>query len=337
MIECQVTDARWIELVRTHEGALAFHHPSWILMLAECYGFRPFVLGVADSAGGLAGGLPVLEIPARWRPRRWVSLPFTDSCPPLLPPAGEDLRKEVERYAAAAGVGSVEIRGPLNGNSVTLPNGVSHHLPLEGGTENIARGFRPSVRRNIRIAKANGVTVRVAEHESDLTQVYYGLHVETRRRLGLPVQPRRLFKLLWEHVVEKGVGRLFLAEVGGQPAAGAVFLGWNGALLYKYGASDPALWPVRPNHLLFSEAIDWACEAGYRSLDFGRTDSTALSLRRFKLSWGAVERPLSYTFLGTRPASASGAEPPRLLRLALRRSPRWVVRACGEILYRHAA
>ena len=144
------------------------------------------------------------------------------------------------------------------------------------------------------------------------------LHVETRRRLGLPVQPRRFFRLLWRHVIETGVGRLFLAEVDGRPAAGAVFLGWNRMLLYKYGASDPVLWPLRPNNLLFSEAIAWACDAGYESLDFGRTNLDSLSLRRFKLSWGAVERPLAYSFVGRRPSVARTGEPPRLLRRALR-------------------
>jgi CelD/BcsL family acetyltransferase involved in cellulose biosynthesis len=333
MIECEVDDARWLELVRSHPGALAFHHPSWIRLLSECYGFRPFVLLVEDGSGGL----PFLEISRALRWTRWVSLPFTDSCPPLVRPGESTLRESIETRAAAAGVSSVEVRGLLDGATVTLPNAVSHVLRLEGGTERVARGFRPSVRRNIRIARARNVAVRFGESEGDLTQVYYRLHVETRRRLGLPVQPRRFFKLLWQHVVEPGLGRLLLAEADGRPAAGAVFLGWNHTLLYKYGASDPALWPLRPNNLLFAEAIDWASGAGYRSLDFGRTNVESASLRRFKLSWGAVEQPLAYSFVGRRPSFASGVEPPELLRRALRRSPRWVVRACGEIMYRHAA
>jgi hypothetical protein len=89
--------------------------------------------------------------------------------------------------------------------------------------------------------------------------------------------------------------------------------------------------------LLFWEAIKWACENGYERLDFGRTDLASTSLRRFKLGWGTDELPLQYTLLGTDAPKTLRIQPPRFVRSVIRHSPRWVVRALGEILYRKAA
>jgi hypothetical protein len=49
-------------------------------------------------------------------------------------------------------------------------------------------------------------------------------------------------------------------------------MAWNGSLIYKYSASDPAYWRLRPNNLLLWRAIQWACENGYHTFDMGRTD-----------------------------------------------------------------
>ena len=51
--------------------------------------------------------------------------------------------------------------------------------------------------------------------------------------------------------------------------------------------------------------IRWACEAGFHTLDFGRTDVDNEGLRSFKRSWGASEVELAYTYLADRTARAA--------------------------------
>jgi CelD/BcsL family acetyltransferase involved in cellulose biosynthesis len=314
MVECSVDDPRWLALVRADPAALPFHHPSWTSLLADSYGFRPFVLAVVDGSSRITVGMPVVEVGGLVRRKRWVSLPFTDACPPLTGGSGvefESLAAEIDSARRAAA--------------------------LAADADQVAASFRPSVRRNIRAAQKGPAVVRVASSELDLTERFYGLHVDVRRRLGLPVQPRRFFRLLWSRMIQTGLGRVLLVDVGAETVAGAVFLTWNRSVVYKYGASQPRYWPLRPNNLLFWEAIQWACKSGYERLDFGRTDLTSTSLRRFKLGWATQELPLEYTFLGAAGPDARRVEPPRIVRSAIRRSPRWVVRALGEILYRGAA
>src|SRR5439155_12278093 len=99
----------------------------------------------------------------------------------------------------------------------------------------------------------------------------------------------------------------------------------------------PSSWPLRPNNLIFWDAIRWSCEKGFAKFDFGRSDFDSKGLRDFKSGWGAVEEPLVY--------SAIGAEPPRVgplifasvLPPLIRRSPLWLCRAIGEAAYRHIA
>jgi CelD/BcsL family acetyltransferase involved in cellulose biosynthesis len=336
MIECSVDDSRWQELVAGDPDALPFHHPAWSRLLAEAYGFKAFVLALAGDDGALTAGVPVVEVQKRSR-KRWISLPFTDSCQPLA--SGDTLAvfaSSLESARQAAGVTSYEVRAELPSAQIHQKAALLHVLPLTGDPEEIAQRFRASVRRNIRAAQRTDAVVRTASHERDLTERFYDLHVGVRRRLGLPVQPLRFFRLLWSRMIEPGLGRVLLVDVNGETVAGAVFLTWNGNIVYKYGASEPRYWPLRPNNLLFWEAIKSACENGFDRFDFGRTDLDSASLRQFKLGWGTDELPLQYSVLGEA-GRPGGVAPPRIVRGAIRHSPRWVARALGEIFYRRAA
>jgi CelD/BcsL family acetyltransferase involved in cellulose biosynthesis len=302
----ELDDPRWLAFVRSRPEAGPFHHPAWASLLAQCYGFRGFALLDGEA------GLPVLDVGRG----RLVSLPFTDACAPL-----GDFRAAVPR---------LEVRAALPGLPASV-RGVVHRLALSDDLDAVRRGFRSQMRRNVARAEREGVVVRAAETRADLLDVFYGLHLRTRHRQGVPVQPRRFFRLLWEDLHEHGLGTTLIALAGTTPVAAAVFLHWNGTTVYKFGASDPAYWSLRPNNLLFWEAIRAACARGDRSFDFGRTELENAGLREFKSGWGAVEEPLVYTNAGGEGRVA------RALAPAIRRAPLWLCRALGETAYRYAA
>lgn len=340
MIQLDLESTVWKRFVRSRRDALPFHHPSWTSLLADCYGFRAFALALTDSSdSGVIAGLPVLEARSRLHRRpRWMSLPFTDICPPLVDEhIAPRLIVALDQARREAGVGRLEVRALVGGAPPSDAIAFRHTLQLEGTAEQVARRcFRPAVNRNVRAAKRTGLMLRRADCEADLDSIFYELQVNTRRRHGLPVQPRRFFRLLWRRILEPGLGFALFVCNDNKPVAGAVFLTWNRTMTYKYGASDPAFWHLRPNNLLFWEAISWGCDHGYELLDFGRTDFDGAGLRRFKLGWGCREQELRYTVLGGNAAGSHGTAR-ALLRPVLRRSPPWVVRALGSFLYRQAA
>jgi CelD/BcsL family acetyltransferase involved in cellulose biosynthesis len=341
--ELQVSDPRWNAFVADSREALAFHRPEWVELLAECYGYRPFVLAVMDG-GDVTAGVPVLEVRTLRRRRRWVSLPFTDACPPLLTPcvdSGEFARALAAARTAAA-VDSFEIRAPVPATHGAHPccDAVTHTTRLSAEADDLrARFHRSQVQRNIRRAERESkLTIRRADRPHDLTHTFYRLHVQTRRRLGMPAQPRRFFEALWSRVLAPGHGWLLLAETAGHtPVAGAVFLSGTTTLTYKYGASDAAFWRLRPNHLLFWHALRTACEDRYESFDWGRSDLEDQSLRAFKSGWAADESRLVYTTLADAAPRPGSGRALGAARVVLRRSPPFASRLTGELLYRYAA
>jgi lipid II:glycine glycyltransferase (peptidoglycan interpeptide bridge formation enzyme) len=231
-----------------------------------------------------------------------------------------------------------EVRAALDGaNVVTRVRGVDHVLDLDASLDSIRAAFNSQTRRNVTRAERSGVEVRQGERAADLTDTFYGLHLRTRRRQGVPVQPRRFFRLLWDEMLERGLGTLVLAYVGATPVAGALFLHWNGHTIYKFGASDREHLALRPNNLIFWTAIREAHARGDTTFDFGRSDLDNDGLRAFKSGWGAVERPLVYTFTGDAPEEDAHRVALRALSVAIRRTPSWVCRAVGEAGYRYAA
>jgi lipid II:glycine glycyltransferase (peptidoglycan interpeptide bridge formation enzyme) len=231
------------------------------------------------------------------------------------------------------------VHGELPGAGVeSWTAAVTHTLELGPDPDAIFAGFhRSQVQRNIRKATRGPLTLRHADNETDVSEAFYRLHLETRRRQGVPVQPRRFFRLLWTKILDRGLGFATLAFTGQVPVAGGVFLASNGTVTYKYGASDARFLDLRPNHLVFWDAIRWSCEQGYRTFDFGRTDFENGTLRDFKGRWGAEERPLRYSSVGGGAPSPAPGRAVRAVGALIRRSPPWVCRGLGEALYKYAA
>lgn len=331
-------DPRWAAFVWGQAHRTPFHDPAWARLLAGCYGLDGWVIAEVDGAGDVVAGAPVLAPPRLPRQaRRLVSLPFTDAIAPLVQ-SGAELRfaEALESVRRQRGLARIELRGSLVGAAPVDTAAVVHTLDLTSDADAVSAGFSKSARRNIRLAERRGIVVRRAREERDLTEIFFGLHLSTRRRLGVPTQPKRFFDLLWRVLAEDGLGFVLVAEQDGRPVAAAVFLHTAGTVVYKYSASDPAALSSKPNDLLIATAIEDACRSGRTRFDFGRSDLAGEGLRAFKSGFGAHETTLTYAVVGE-PAQARDGSGGGTARRVLQRSPMWVTRLVGEALYRYAA
>ena len=84
----------------------------------------------------------------------------------------------------------------------------------------------------------------------------------TRRRHGLPPQPLKFFRNLYDFVLTKNKGFISISKYGGKSIAGAVFLLIGQKALYKYGASLIEYQNLRPNNLLMWESIKYLKASG---------------------------------------------------------------------------
>ena len=64
-------------------GSTPFHDPAWAQLVADCYGFDAFAAALIAEDGEIRAGAPMVAVRHLGRRPRWVSLPFTDYCPPL--------------------------------------------------------------------------------------------------------------------------------------------------------------------------------------------------------------------------------------------------------------
>jgi CelD/BcsL family acetyltransferase involved in cellulose biosynthesis len=242
-----------------------------------------------------------------------------------------------------SGVSGLELRASLDTPGIRAETvGYHHVLRLDRDCDRVFATFGKSrvqqpIRQAERFAASGQLAIRRAASESDLTKVFYNLHLATRRRLGVPVQPRRFFRLLWERMIEPGRGCGLLAYADGRPVGGAIFLSHGRTMVHKFGASERDAQRLRPNHLLLWSAIREACESGFDVFDFGRTDLEGDGLREFKLGWGTNEEPLVYSHLGALAARHGSGRSAAALGTAIRHSPPTLCRAIGELFYKRAA
>src|SRR5215471_13695116 len=150
-----------------------------------------------------------------------------------------------------------------------------------------------SVRRAISKAERSEVSaVAVRDHQA--VGDFYQLHVETRRRHGVPPQSASFFRNIYEHIVKPGLGFIVLARRGSRTIAAAIFFQFGSNAIYKYSASDRRFQEFRANNLVIWHAIQFVVRAGVERIHFGRTEYENDGLRRFKLSWGTQEQIINY-------------------------------------------
>jgi lipid II:glycine glycyltransferase (peptidoglycan interpeptide bridge formation enzyme) len=232
-----------------------------------------------------------------------------------------------------------EVRGSLEecAHELSQPSFFGHSLEFQGGEDALFANLEGSTRRAIRSATKNGLVVKVEGTEGALED-FYKLHVGTRKRHGAPPQPWRFFKAIQEELFTRGFGFVVSArDSGGKCLAAAVFLKWGKNALYKFGASNADALPLRPNHLVMWEAIRRLLAEGVTNLDFGRTSLDNKGLRRFKLSWGATERPIVYLRISGTKAQSLHA---RIMgesfsNRVFRALPATINRLAGAMLYKH--
>ena len=335
----RIDDPGWSEFVSSHPAAGPFHLPAWAAMIADCYRFRAFALTVEDGGGELVAGLPVIEVRSLLGGRRWVSLPFTDACAPLVR-AGvsrDEVFAAVDAHVLAARVDGLEVRAALPPAPARhpVPAGYIHTMALPGDPALLHPNKGHRNYRNQAVRK--GVVVERGRTAEDM-DTFYRLHTLTRRRHGVPVQPRRFFDLMRERLIAPGHGCVVTAAADGEVLTAAIYLVSNGVLVAKYQGSDPDLPDKRAGYLIDWEMMVSGSTSGCHTLDLGRSDPDADGLRLYKSSWGAAEVPLVYTHIARkRPAAHQGSGAGELAAQVIRRSPVWVCRALGEVFYRWAA
>ncbi|MGD9145367.1 MAG: GNAT family N-acetyltransferase [Anaerolineae bacterium] len=331
-------DERWTAYLSTNQLANVFHHPAWSCLLAESYAYEPLVFAAFNSQGDIVAAIPLIRIRSLFNKQRLVSLPFTDHCSPLFS-SRSTLQYLTDRLVAQANedkISRIDLRSdyPLLPGMHRCAHYVLHRIRLAPEESEVSNRIKPKHFRQIKVAEQRGVRIERGT-DTDFVRQFYHMHTLTRRRKGVPVQPWRFFDLLVQHITHQGLGFVLLAYKDQECIAGAVFLNWNKTLVYKYSASVAKARKLLAMDLLLWTAIQWGCENGYEWMDMGRTNKEDEGLRYFKRRWGAEETPLHYCTISESAQEPASGEWAKRAESILQRSPPWVCRVTGELLYRY--
>jgi len=328
---------QWHEFAASHANATVFHHRNWLELLVEQYGYRPHIFAIRQN-GAVVSAVPFLETRSLSGKRKLISLPFTDWMEILA--SGPDAAAEIIRGLCEIGFRqyhTVVIRTdrPLEGDPKT--NGwVRHELSTAGDIDQIVARSAHAVRGNVRKARKNQL---MFERQTDpgAMETFYRLHLRTRRKLGVPIQPRAFFQRLARRILQRKLGFVGIVRKGPDAIAAAVFLMYGETMIYKYGASNPDALSLRPNDWLLYHALRLATEEGCPRFDFGVSRLEDEGLRRFKRKWGASETAVHFEYIvGNGSQSNPHRLPLSIASLAIRYGPPICCRALGRLFYKYS-
>jgi hypothetical protein len=322
----------WQELLSISPDATLYHDDAWIALLRRAYGY-PLWLATLHRDGAVAAGCVFARVSAS---RRFISLPFSDTSPPLIRQP-DDSRWLLDALAKHAPPHRFyEVRG-IGGMAPweTVQCFANWRLELDRPLAQIEGALSTNFRRNLRRASQQAISIERGS-SSDLLKRFYAMQLESRRRMGIPPQPWHFFKLVREIFVAENSFEVWIANEKGTDVASAVFLSHRDVIHYKWGARRPDH-RSHANHLLFWNAIgDFTHRA--RVLDLGRADVRNEGLTRFKRELGASAIPLPSAFYPRAPRQTSGEVLTgawAILAKVWRRLPIFATQLGGRALYRY--
>lgn len=333
----------WDGLIKRHPDFSFFHSSAWAKVLTETYAYAPayFIGNETDTLGSL---LPLMEVDSGLTGRRAIALPFTDDCEPFCPDSAsfEKLFQTAIEFGKMRGWKYLECRGGrkfFDGVPASLSY-YGHSLNLVSGEEQLFARLDSSVRRAIRKAEKDGVTVEISRGLAAV-RIFYLLQCQTRKKHGLPPPPFSFFLNIHKYILSQNLGMVAVARDSYRqtPIAASVYFHLGDRAIYKYGASDEAFQHLRGSNLVMWEAIKWHLRQGMKKLHFGKTSMANEGLRKFKLGWGTEEKSIEYFKYDLRKekfvtdSDEAFGWHNRIFQLL----PGFVSRMVGNLLYRHWA
>jgi serine/alanine adding enzyme len=339
----------WDEYVSSHPVSTIYHSPEWSQILEDSLGYKPFHLFARNGDGKLCGVLPLVMVKSLLTGNHLVSLPFSYVCGAITdsPEALSYLIKEAKILCDSIKCSHIEIRvgnnedpsidkSPWMQNSFEVSRQFSTYILGLSSPDVVWKKLdSKSVRWAVGKARKDGVQVRKGNSIQDI-RTFYNLNLKTKRRIGVPGHPERLFLSMFDKLNDRCT--LYLASLRQETIAGIITMKSNDTVIYGYGASDDNFRVNQPNSLLVWTAIEEACTNGYKYFDFGRTSPAEKNVTSFKKHWGTEEKILSYYYHPHIPNSIALNETGATYRMASglwKKMPLPLARYCSDKLFYH--
>ena len=286
---------QWDRYVLDHPMATGYHLTAWRRVIEDAFGHRTSYLMVKDEQGDVRGVLPLVLLSSRLFGRFFISLPFVNYGGILAD--GEEARRLLLESAVLeakeARASHIELR-----HQETCETGwrasqrkVSMRLELPSKFEVLWNSFPSKLRSQIRRAQKECMVVLIGGKE--YLDEFYCVFSRCMRDLGTPVYGKRFFETILRAFSKEA--RICLVTWKETTLAAGLLYGFRHTLEIPWASSDKRYNRLAPNMLLYSAALEYACQEGFQCFDFGRS-SAGSGTNRFKEQWGARPVPLYWYY-----------------------------------------
>ena len=333
-----ITDVRWLNFITGVKNSNIFHHPAWLKVIKKEYKFNIHAACILNESKQIVAGIPYSIIKVLGSPKKIISLPFTDHCYFLSHDSQFDelISSELIKVLKNKNVASIELRTSVKNKEYNKNESLVLHITqIDQDIDEVFHKFKKSQVQQI-IKKASNYNLEVNfETSYSAVEEFYKLHLITRKKLGVPIQPKHFFKLIFDEIISKNFGFIIIIKKDGIPISSGVFMFFNKYFTYKFGASDPDYLKYRPNNIMIWEGMKYANKNGFKYFDFGKTEIENEGLRKFKSGWGAEESKLIYSFYPKQIHSPLSLLKDLVISPLIKKSPKIVCQLIGEIGYKY--
>lgn len=333
---CHLTLDEWQAFADAHADRTIFHHRNWIELLSDTYGFKPLIPAVKEN-GQILAAIPLLETKNIWGARKLISLPCSD-CMSILAKSRDAVEwlcweLTADKYREYK---SIVVRTEQPFRLGRTARWGRHVIDTSRPLKEIVANFDRTLRTNLRRTEKCKLAFQFSQDASELEEFYRFL-LKTRKKHGVPIQPKSFFRGLHNRILSSNLGYIGLARDGENTIAAGIFLCYGGKMMCKYLASDSNALDKRPNEFLLYQGIRMAVEMGCSTFDFGISKREQEGLRRFKSKFGATENDVYNDYIaGEVQPLLDESRAMKIVSATVRHSPTVISRALGELFYRYS-
>lgn len=284
----------WDAYVQSAPCGLPYHLSGWREVLARTYGYETHFL-MATEGERVAGVLPLFIVHSFLVGSRAMTMmgglcTGNDDVALALIARG----KEVATQAGVKQLVLQDSRRAWPGDLQTSTHHVDWVVDVRAGPDALWKKLHRNVRRQVRMAHEEGLTVEIVYTE-ELLDEFYDVLSHFTHQAGTPVFGRNFL----QHVVEAFPNRFSIAIVfkGKKPVGGYFQLVMGNTVYGTWGATLREYQKLRPTHLAYWELICDTAERGYHYLNLGRSPANS-NTSRFKGQWSTVSKPIYQQVVG---------------------------------------
>lgn len=312
----RVTEAdskKWDSYVAAYNQATPYHLSKWQAVVEDSYGHQSYFL-MAKSGPDVVGVLPLVHMKHRLSGNSMISMPFLDMAGVLADTfeVASGLILEAYNLMHEVNASSLQLRqggrftfrdevAAKEGNSLSRCRASGDRVrmirKLPGSSDALMNEFNAKLRNQIRKPIREGLEVKCGGGE--YLEDFYSVFAVNMRDLGSPVHSKEFLQNVLKKFPEQT--RVFVVYKGTMPLAASIVCLFGDTVYNPWSSSLRRYRYLCPNMLLYWSMLEYACEQGFSTFDFGRSINGE-GAHRFKKQWGA--RPMrlcwyNFSNLGT--------------------------------------